>query len=242
VADPIHIRPTAPLAERALLPGDPGRALALAQALFDAPPRMFNHHRGLWGYTGTALDGEALTVQSTGLGGPSAAIVLEELCALGLRRAVRVGTCTALDDGIELGDTIAVQHVLAADGTSRALGAGDGIDADRDLAAALARGAGHAGTVVSADLLHDDLRPGLRDGWAKAGALGLDMQTAALLAVAGRRGIEAGAILTVVARRGVRLGDEQAQAATAAAAAVALTALGLADAGAGRQDGAAVQA
>ena len=66
----IHVHPTAPLADRALLPGDPGRALALAQALFDAPARMFNHNRGLWGYTGTALDGEPLTVQSTGIGGP----------------------------------------------------------------------------------------------------------------------------------------------------------------------------
>ncbi|MGA8365049.1 MAG: hypothetical protein WB709_11075, partial [Solirubrobacteraceae bacterium] len=46
----IHLRPTAELAERVLLPGDPGRALALAQVLIDAP-LMFNHHRGLWGYT-----------------------------------------------------------------------------------------------------------------------------------------------------------------------------------------------
>src|SRR4051812_49800233 len=68
----IHVHPTAPLADRALLPGDPGRALALAQALCDAPAKMFNHNRGLWGYTGTALDGAALTIQSTGIGGPSA--------------------------------------------------------------------------------------------------------------------------------------------------------------------------
>ena len=47
----IHLRPTAPLAERVLLPGDPGRALALAQSLLQEP-RMFNHNRGLWGYTG----------------------------------------------------------------------------------------------------------------------------------------------------------------------------------------------
>ncbi len=47
----IHLHPTAPLAERVLLPGDPGRALRLAQTLLDAPA-MFNHNRGLWGYTG----------------------------------------------------------------------------------------------------------------------------------------------------------------------------------------------
>ena len=109
---PLHVRPTAPLAERALLPGDPGRALALAQALLDAP-KMFNHNRGLWGYTGTAADGEPLTIQSTGMGGPSAAIVLEELCDLGLRRAVRVGTCGALDGSLKLGELVAAREVLA---------------------------------------------------------------------------------------------------------------------------------
>src|SRR5215207_5431164 len=75
---PIHLRPTAPLADRVLLPGDPGRALMLAQELL-TEPKMFNHHRGLWGYTGVAGDGELLTVQATGMGGPSGAIVLEEL-------------------------------------------------------------------------------------------------------------------------------------------------------------------
>ena len=71
-----HLHPTAELAERALLPDDPGQALALTRVLFDETPRMFNHHRGLWGYTGIALDGAPLTVQSTGIGGPSAAIVV----------------------------------------------------------------------------------------------------------------------------------------------------------------------
>ena len=88
---PLHLRPSAELAERVLLPGDPHRALAVAQALLDGP-KMFNHARGLWGYTGVADDGEPLTVQSTGMGGPSAAIVCEELIALGARRLVRIGT------------------------------------------------------------------------------------------------------------------------------------------------------
>ena len=74
-----HLHPTAELAERALLPDDPGQALALTRVLYDETPRMFNHHRGLWGYTGVALDGAPLTVQSTGIGGPSAAIVVAEL-------------------------------------------------------------------------------------------------------------------------------------------------------------------
>lgn len=116
----IHLRPTAELAERVLLPGDPGRALALAQLLLEKP-LMFNHHRGLWGYTGQAADGEPLTVQSTGIGGPSAAIVLHELIALGVKRAIRVGTCGALDVKLELGDLVVAREAIAADGTSAAL-------------------------------------------------------------------------------------------------------------------------
>jgi len=116
----IHLRPATELAERVLLPGDPGRALALAQLLLEKP-LMFNHHRGLWGYTGKAADGELLTVQSTGMGGPSAAIVLHELIALGVTRAIRVGTSGALDPALELGDLVVAREAIAADGTSAAL-------------------------------------------------------------------------------------------------------------------------
>src|SRR5581483_10138444 len=120
-SETIHLRPTAPLADRVLLPGDPGRALALAQLLIEQP-KMFNHHRGLWGYTGAAsVDGEPLTIQSTGMGGPSAAIVLHELIALGASRAIRVGTCGALDRSLELGDLVVAREAIAADGTSAAL-------------------------------------------------------------------------------------------------------------------------
>src|SRR3954469_24529393 len=108
------LRPHAPVAERALLPGDPGRALRLAQQLLDGP-KMLNHHRGLWGYTGAAADGAPLTIQSTGLGGPSAAIVTEELIALGARRLVRVGTCDALGD-LPLGSLVIAEAVRAGGG------------------------------------------------------------------------------------------------------------------------------
>src|ERR1700753_2733261 len=112
----IHLQPTAPLAERVLLPGDPGRALLLAQSLL-TEPRMFNHNRGLWGYTGTAADGEPLTIQSTGMGGPSAAIVIAELADLGARRLLRVGTCGALDGALALGELLIVAEAVSADGT-----------------------------------------------------------------------------------------------------------------------------
>lgn len=92
----------------------------MAQLLLEKP-LMFNHHRGLWGYTGEAADGELLTVQSTGMGGPSAAIVLHELISLGVTKAIRVGTCGALDPTLGLGDLVVAREAIAADGTSSAL-------------------------------------------------------------------------------------------------------------------------
>src|SRR5947209_5391041 len=136
LAPVIHLQPTAPLAERVLVPGDPGRALRLAQALLDAP-KMFNHHRGLWGYSGTAADGELLTIQSTGMGGPSAAIVISELADLGAELLLRVGTCGALDPSLALGELLIATAALTADGTSRALGAGERALPDDGLTAAL---------------------------------------------------------------------------------------------------------
>ncbi|MDP2713002.1 MAG: hypothetical protein Q8O56_17465 [Solirubrobacteraceae bacterium] len=195
---PVHIHPTAPLAPRALLPGDPGRALALAQLLLDEP-KMFNHNRGLWGYTGAAVDGEPLTIQSTGMGGPSAAIVLEELCDLGLQRAIRVGTCGALDAELELGDLVIADAAIASDGTSRALGAGKRVRADASVVAALQDAAGdgaRTGTVASSDLFYD--RDAARaDAWRDAGALVIEMEAATLLRVGELRGIGVGCVLLV---------------------------------------------
>ncbi|HST56672.1 MAG TPA: hypothetical protein VLJ42_12370 [Solirubrobacteraceae bacterium] len=194
--EPIHLRPTNPLAERVLLPGDPGRALALAQTLL-AEPLMFNHHRGLWGYTGRAPDGEPLTIQSTGMGGPSAAIVLEELIALGVRRAIRVGTCGALDASLELGDLVVARESIAADGTSRALGASERVTADAGLTQALEETTGRtARTIVSTDLFYDpDDERGTR--WSEAGAAAVEMEAATLFAVGARAGVPVACVLAV---------------------------------------------
>ena len=195
---PVHLHPTAPLAPRALLPGDPGRALLLAQ-LVTAEPKMFNHNRGLWGYTGTAADGEPLTIQSTGMGGPSAAIVLEELCDLGLRRAIRVGTCGALDPGLALGDLVIAVAALACDGTSRALGAGERLEADPELLAALRAAAGpdaRAGTVATSDVFYER-GPGRAGAWARRGALAVEMEAAALMRVGELRGVAVACVLAV---------------------------------------------
>lgn len=190
-----HVHPTAPLAPRALLPGDPGRALLLAQEL-TSEPRMFNHNRGLWGYTGTACDGGPLTIMSHGMGGPSAAIVLEELCDLGLEIAVRVGTCGRLSGAPALGDLVAVTGVLPADGTSAALGADAMLLPDERLTARLAALADRAATVVSTDLFYDP-DPARAERWRAAGAVAVEMEAAAVLAVARRRGLRAACLLAV---------------------------------------------
>jgi uridine phosphorylase len=190
VLGPIHLRPHADVAERVLLPGDPGRALRLAVQLLDAP-KMLNHNRGLWGYSGAAADGELLTIQSTGLGGPSTAIVVEELIALGARRLVRVGTCGALVE-LELGSLVIAETVHARDGASLALGASGPLAADPALLAALhAAGNGAAsGVVQSGDLYYGvDTSAG--------GAVAVDLTAGAVFAVAARHGVPAACVLTV---------------------------------------------
>ncbi|MDQ4049292.1 MAG: purine-nucleoside phosphorylase [Actinomycetota bacterium] len=192
---PIHLRPATELAERVLLPGDPHRALAVAQDILDQP-LMFNHARGLWGYTGRAPDGRPLTVQSTGMGGPSTAIVVEELIGLGAETLIRIGTCGAIEDGFELGQLVTVGGVLAADGLSASLEAGPRLTPNRALTDALAAGGAPVATAVSTDLFYDP-REGIAAKWRAAGAQVVEMEAATLLALAERRGV-AGAVLLAV--------------------------------------------
>src|SRR3954451_11846046 len=188
---PVHLRPTAPLASRVLLPGDPGRALLLAQALLDTP-RMFNHHRGLWGYTGTAGDGEPLTIQATGMGGPSTAIVVHELVELGARRLVRVGTCGSVAEELRLGEVVGATEALATDGTSRALGAGERVEPDAGLLAALreANPDAAAGPVATVDLFYDAPPP-------PEGALAVEMEAPTIFQLARRLGVAAACVVGV---------------------------------------------
>ena len=222
--DPIHLNPATDVAERVLLPGDPQRALAVATALL-AEPKMLNTRRGLWGYTGTAADGELVTVQSTGMGGPSAAIVVEELIGLGARTLVRIGTCGALTDDLELGQLLAASPVLAADGTSRALGAGEWAEPDRALTAALGV---DAKPTVTSDVFYER-REGIQDDWVKAGAVAVEMEAAALLTVARRHdGVRAACLLAVtdkVAGKRARLPQEEVEAVGIRLGEVALRAL-----------------
>jgi purine-nucleoside phosphorylase len=187
-----------PVAPRAILVGDPGRALTIAQRLLERPPLMCNHRRGLWGYTGTASDGAPLTVQSTGVGGGSAVPVVRELAAAGVETMVRagsalpVGATVCTDEHVPLA---VVTGAIARDGVSRALGAA--IDRtlrpDPALTARLEAAVDRRLTVVSVDLLPQD------GGGVDADVAGdaLDRQTAAFLAAAERWGVTAAAVLAL---------------------------------------------
>jgi DeoD family purine-nucleoside phosphorylase len=233
---PIHLRPTAELAERVLLPGDPGRALALAQLLLEKP-LMFNHHRGLWGYSGMAEDGQALTIQSTGMGGPSAAIVLHELIEMGVRRAIRVGTCGALSPELALGELVVAREAIVADGTSAALGGGELTRADPGLVDALVKVLGdtptrphRAGRIVSTDLFYERDRARSR-GWVDAGAIAVEMEASTLFAVGVDAGVPVACLLAVSdvfddAGKRIRIEDHALMQAAEAMGAAALAALG----------------
>jgi uridine phosphorylase len=193
--EPVHLRPAAELADRVLLPGDPHRALLVAQHLLDAP-KMFNHARGLWGYTGVAGDGELLSVQSTGMGGPSVAVVCEELIGLGARCLVRIGTCGALSGAIEAGELLAAETVLPADGASGALGAGGPLRPDPVLQERLVAAGARPAMLVSSDLFYDP-REGAEREWIERGAVAVEMEAAALFTVAARKDVPAACVVGV---------------------------------------------
>lgn len=185
---PARLRPTAPIAPDAILVGDPGRALMLAQELLQQP-KMSNHARGLWGYTGQTEARAELTIQATGMGGPSAAIVLADLAELGVRRAIRIGTCVGLDERSQLGELVVVAEAHHLGEPER------GVLPDRELTAALERrlgGSARKAAVASLDTLH---RPRLAQP-PPAGEVA-DMQTAALLGGGQELGVALAAVLIV---------------------------------------------
>lgn len=196
VSVPRHLRPNAKadIHPVALLPGDPARALALAQALIDGP-LMTNHARGLWGYSGHTADGLGLTIQSTGIGAASGAVVLTELVEIGVRRAVRIGTCTAVTARARLGEALVVERAPALDGVSRE-SAPEGLAlpdaALTEAVAAVGRGAVVAGADPRPGDVGADERRAL-----EVGAEAIDLQAAALLSTASALGIDAACVSIV---------------------------------------------
>jgi uridine phosphorylase len=219
---PARLRPTAPIATDAVLVGDPGRALMLAQALL-AEPKMSNHARGLWGYSGQTPAGRPLSIQATGMGGPSAALVLADLAELGVRRAIRVGTCVAIEPEPEPGDLLTVLEAHAWAGG----GAGAAVLPDAGLTARLREGLGEAtrpAVVASLDALH---RVGRAEGEPYTERVdAADMQTATLFSVARDLGLAIAAVLVVAeSAAGEQADDDRIEAAAKLAGAAAAAAL-----------------
>jgi uridine phosphorylase len=210
---PRRLRPTTEIHPDAILVGDPGRSLALAQVLLEQP-KMSNHARGLWGYSGRTPEGQELSLQAPGMGGPSAALVLADLAELGVRRAVRVGTCAALAPGLRPGDLVWVGEARPWSVDGR--GAGSPVFPDESLAARLRSELGDeatAGAIASLDVLHPSPGHALPDGEAA------DMQTAALFAAGADLGIALAAVLIVTDAENAESLDDEALAERAATAA-----------------------
>jgi uridine phosphorylase len=191
---PSRLRPTAPIAADAILVGDPGRALLLAQELLEQP-KMSNHARGLWAYFGATAAGGELTIQATGMGGPSAALVLGDLVELGVKRAVRVGTCLGTGGSGTLGDLLIVREAIARGGSATSLGVEPGAATTPapELTGQLQSELGNEGRLVA--IASVDAHPA--EHAAVPGVAAIDMQTAPLLARAKAAEIELAALLIV---------------------------------------------
>lgn len=155
------------------------------------------------GYTGT-FEGRPISVQSTGMGCPSAGIVFEELATLGGRRLVRVGTCGAIGAGMAMADTVVAMSATADDTTpiryadcpGFAPTASFGLVA-RAVTASEASGATvHVGQIVTSGLFYDPDTT-MVPRWQRLGILAIEMEAAMLYTVAAVRGIEALALMTV---------------------------------------------
>lgn len=204
---PTRLNAITPAASDVIVVGDPRRSFLLAQELTESP-KMSHLARGLWGYTGGAPSGRPVTIQSTGIGGPSAAAVISDLAAEGVRRIVRLGTCVARVDDLKPGSVVLVESVLGMDGVSNRMGASGEILPDAGLTDLL-DGLGRSGMISSHDLLarNDRMGPTSDEGVGPdRPVLARDLQTAATFAVAADLSIAAAALLIVSEdRKGERL-------------------------------------
>jgi DeoD family purine-nucleoside phosphorylase len=230
---PIHIRAeVGDYADACLLPGDPLRAKYIAETYFDNPVQK-NAERGLLGYTGE-YQGKTVSVQATGMGCPTAAIVMEELVQLGVKRFLRVGTCGGLQHDLELGDLIVALTAVPADGTARHY-----VNQEPHCPTAdweLVHGAVHAakeleqpmrvGAIASSDTFYDP-DEGRHERWSSRGVLAVEMEAAVIFTLGALRKVQAGCLLTVsdivIGGEFTRISDEDLQAAVDRMTRVALT-------------------
>ena len=192
-----------------LLPGDPGRVPLIASFLERA--EKIAQHREYTTYTGW-LDGEKVSVTSTGIGGPSTAIAVEELARIGADTFVRVGTSGLMQPFMQSGDLVVVTGAVRDEGTGQhympmafpAVGDGDVADCLRQ--ACRARGQRHhVGLSHSKDSFYGEVEPGRMpigaqlqadwQAWVQGGVLCSEMEAAALFVVASVLGKRAGGIM-----------------------------------------------
>lgn len=200
-----------------ILPGDPARVPKIA-ALLDNAERI-SSNREFTLYTGT-LDGEAVSVCSTGIGGPSAAIAAEELIKCGADTLIRVGTSGGMNLSVVGGDLIIALAAVRGEGTSREYLTPDyPAVADFSVISALKSAADklcdqsfgsacHVGVVHSKDSFYGEVEPDLSpvsddvkrrwEAYMKSGCLTSEMECAAIFSVALARGVRAGAVLTAL--------------------------------------------
>lgn len=208
-----------------ILPGDPGRCEKIATYFDD--PRLVGHNREYVTYTGTLL-GEKVSVCSTGIGGPSAAIALEELCHIGADTFIRVGTSGGMAPLVKAGEAVIATGAIRQEGTSKEYAPIEyPAVSDFSVTTALKEAADslnikhHLGVVQCKDSFYGQHSPDtmpvgakLRedwDAWIKCGALASEMESAALFIVGGVRGVKVGSVLAVVGnqtRREMNLPDE----------------------------------
>jgi len=200
---PIHLR-AAPgdYAEACLLPGDPLRAKYIAETFFD-DPRQVNGERGMLGFTGT-FHGKPVSVQSSGMGCPSAGIVIEELTQLGVNKILRVGTCGGLQPDLQIGDLIVALSATPADATPLHLIGNEphAPTADWNLVHAAVHHAKELGKpvrvggVVSSDVFYNP-DSGQYQRWSDRGILAVEMEAAMLFTLGALKKIQAGCLLIV---------------------------------------------
>jgi len=215
---PIHVRAKpGDVAPIVLLVGDPGRATRTAGLMDDAV--CYNEFRGLVGYTGT-YEGAGISVQTTGMGSPSAAIVCEELAMLGARVLIRLGTCGAVHQDMRATDIVIATAACPLDGTTSGYTDGEPyapaatfrvvralVDAASDAGVRF-----HTGLIATEDALYR-VREAWADRWQARGVIAQEMEASAIFTVAAVRGIEAGCILVASNHAGQheRLPDDELQ-------------------------------
>lgn len=208
-----HLRiPRTIKAKYAILPGDPARVSKIASYLDNATHLVSN--REYTTYLGT-LCGENVLVTSTGIGGASAAIALEELNMLGVDTIIRVGTCGGMQESVKSGDLVIASSAVRAEGTSKEYAPIElPAVADFNITSALVKAAKtlgesyHIGTVHSKDSFYGQHCPSsmpvsyeLENKWKaflKCGVLASEMETAALFTVSAVRKIRAGSVLLAI--------------------------------------------